>query len=93
MPSYATRSFLCSLLPTEEMMVLLIVCSGKWSSGMIPALGAGGRGFDSLFTPFFLSTFPLGEIKPHVRGKNVNQTYLPTTTTDTKGRTTARVPS
>ena len=28
---------------------------GKWSSGMIPALGAGGRGFDSLFTPFFFA--------------------------------------
>ena len=27
---------------------------GDWSSGMIPALGAGGRGFDSLIAP---STF------------------------------------
>ena len=27
---------------------------GDWSSGMIPALGAGGRGFDSPITPFFL---------------------------------------
>ena len=24
---------------------------GQWSSGMIPALGAGGRGFDSRLTP------------------------------------------
>ena len=27
---------------------------GDWSSGMIPALGAGGREFDSLITPTFL---------------------------------------
>ena len=27
---------------------------GDWSSGMIPASGAGGRGFDSPITPFFL---------------------------------------
>ena len=38
------------------------VYSGKWSSGMIPALGAGGRGFDSLFTPLFFSFLPLGNI-------------------------------
>ena len=25
---------------------------GDWSSGMIPASGAGGRGFDSPITPF-----------------------------------------
>jgi hypothetical protein len=27
---------------------------GDWSSGMIPALGAGGREFDSRITPFCL---------------------------------------
>ena len=27
---------------------------GDWSSGMIPASGAGGRGFDSRITPSFL---------------------------------------
>ena len=27
---------------------------GDWSSGMIPASGAGGRGFDSPITPVFL---------------------------------------
>jgi hypothetical protein len=27
---------------------------GDWSSGMIPALGAGGREFDSRITPFFV---------------------------------------
>ena len=26
---------------------------GDWSSGMIPALGAGGREFDSRITPLF----------------------------------------
>ena len=26
---------------------------GDWSSGMIPASGAGGREFDSRITPFF----------------------------------------
>ena len=27
---------------------------GQWSSGMIPALGAGGRGFNSRLTPLFI---------------------------------------
>ena len=27
---------------------------GDWSSGMIPASGAGGRGFDSRITPRFV---------------------------------------
>jgi hypothetical protein len=27
---------------------------GDWSSGMIPASGAGGREFDSRITPLFL---------------------------------------
>jgi hypothetical protein len=27
---------------------------GDWSSGMIPASGAGGREFDSRITPFFV---------------------------------------
>ena len=27
---------------------------GDWSSGMIPALGAGGREFDSRITPLFV---------------------------------------
>jgi hypothetical protein len=31
---------------------------GDWSSGMIPALGAGGREFDSRITPPFLSVLP-----------------------------------
>jgi hypothetical protein len=30
---------------------------GDWSSGMIPALGAGGREFDSRITPFCLHSF------------------------------------
>ena len=28
------------------------MCQGDWSSGMIPASGAGGREFDSRITPF-----------------------------------------
>ena len=30
---------------------------GDWSSGMIPASGAGGRGFDSRIAPPFLFPF------------------------------------
>ena len=30
---------------------------GDWSSGMIPALGAGGREFDSRITPFMHNFF------------------------------------
>ena len=34
---------------------------GDWSSGMIPALGAGGREFDSRITPnFCFCIFVLG---------------------------------
>ena len=32
-------------------IITLYKVQGQWSSGMIPALGAGGRGFDSLLTP------------------------------------------
>ena len=28
---------------------------GDWSSGMIPASGAGGRGFDSPITPYIFA--------------------------------------
>ena len=33
--------------------MLSLLTVGDWSSGMIPALGAGGREFDSRITPFF----------------------------------------
>ena len=33
--------------------MVLFFHAGDWSSGMIPALGAGGREFDSRITPFF----------------------------------------
>ena len=36
-------------------MQLFITDSGDWSSGMIPALGAGGHGFDSRITPTFFA--------------------------------------
>ena len=32
-------------------IITLYKVQGQWSSGMIPALGAGGPGFDSLLTP------------------------------------------
>ena len=32
---------------------------GDWSSGMIPALGAGGREFDSRITPFAINLIGL----------------------------------
>ena len=45
--------------------------SGDWSSGMIPALGAGGRGFDSRIAPF-LDVYPVfkntGVIEPFTVG-------------------------
>ena len=30
----------------------MLLSTGQWSSGMIPALGAGGRGFNSRLAPF-----------------------------------------
>ena len=33
---------------------------GDWSSGMIPALGAGGHEFDSRITPFCLHSLTSG---------------------------------
>jgi hypothetical protein len=32
----------------------VVSAEGDWSSGMIPALGAGGREFDSRITPLFV---------------------------------------
>ena len=34
-------------------IIWLLVTVGDWSSGMIPASGAGGRELDSLITPSF----------------------------------------
>ena len=34
------------------MSMMILAPKGDWSSGMIPALGAGGREFDSRITPF-----------------------------------------
>ena len=36
-----------------------LIVSGSWSRGMILALGARGRGFESLLAPFFLLAFLL----------------------------------
>ena len=35
-----------------------VIIEGDWSSGMIPALGAGGREFDSRITPRFFFALP-----------------------------------
>ena len=44
--------------------------SGQWSRGMIPALGAGGRGFDSPLAPPFFGhrpgAFPLNTSSGHL---------------------------
>ena len=37
--------------------------SARWSRGMIPALGAGGPGFKSRTSPFFLVTNQLKYVK------------------------------
>jgi hypothetical protein len=36
---------------------------GDWSSGMIPASGAGGREFDSRITPFFFFLSGAGSLE------------------------------
>jgi hypothetical protein len=57
---------------------------GDWSSGMIPALGAGGHEFDSRITPFCLQSLTSGksisdrrlDVQRHVkrgRGKKKKQ--------------------
>jgi hypothetical protein len=45
---------------------------GDWSSGMIPASGAGGREFDSRITPFY--TLPTPFLRP--RGPNQRPTCV-----------------
>ena len=35
--------------------IMLTIFLGQWSSGMIPASGAGGRGFDSPLAPWVYS--------------------------------------
>ena len=42
-----------NLVGVEGPFFTSLVHVGDWSSGMIPALGAGGREFDSRITPFF----------------------------------------
>jgi hypothetical protein len=44
-----------------------MVCEGDWSSGMIPASGAGGREFDSRITPFFGGTLELDTVSEWLR--------------------------
>jgi hypothetical protein len=51
--------------------------TGNWSSGMIPASGAGGREFDSRIAPvffligfFFLFGLPSGNAKGAVHNPN-----------------------
>ena len=45
---------------------------GDWSSGMIPALGAGGREFDSRITPF--AVFILHPTLHALKTKNIRAT-------------------
>jgi hypothetical protein len=40
-------------------MYIMSYQRGNWSSGMIPALGAGGHGFDSRITPVFGSVYEI----------------------------------
>ena len=43
-----------NLVGVEGPFFTSLVHVGDWSSGMIPALGAGGREFDSRITPFLM---------------------------------------
>ena len=47
---------------------MLTLKVGDWSSGMIPASGAGGRGFDSRITPpcFFFLAFVKGFVSGQI---------------------------
>jgi hypothetical protein len=49
---------------------------GDWSSGMIPALGAGGREFDSRITPFDLASEETNEVdwRSITQGAEMGQT-------------------
>ena len=51
---------------------------GDWSSGMIPALGAGGREFDSRITPVFWYVFFCKILGLPLDTVYVYHAYLPT---------------
>ena len=52
----------------EKQVLLSYTSAAQWSSGMIPASGAGGPGFKSRLSPIFLLSFEMQDTKDfHVR--------------------------
>lgn len=59
------------------------VSLGTWSSGMIPASGAGGPGFNSRSTPYFWDIYAIATYQLNYKYKYISHRLMSKGTTQT----------